>query len=320
MSIIPSLDLDQFVKGTAEEKAQFVNALGKAYEDTGFAAIKNHLLSEALETQLYDASKQFFDLPIELKLKYADEALAGQRGYTGGGKEHAKGKNVGDLKEFWHFGQYVPDNLKSDFEYFDNLEVTELKDFNRAGEEAFKALEETGKYMLRAMALYLGLDEFYFDSEIQYGNSILRPIHYPPIIDEPPVGAVRAGEHEDINLITLLMGASAGGLEILTKDNKWVGVTSLKDHLVVNVGDMLQRLTNNKFKSTTHRVVNPPRSEWSSPRYSIPFFLHPKSSTRLDCLPSCVDSEHPKQYNDISAGEYLTERLLEIGLSKNGYK
>ena len=170
----------------------------------------------------------FFDLPIELKLKYADEALAGQRGYTGWGKEHAKGKNVGDLKEFWHFGQYVPDNLKSDFEYFDNLEVTELKDFNRAGEEAFKALEETGKYMLRAMALYLGLDEFYFDSEIQYGNSILRPIHYPPIIDEPPVGAVRAGEHEDINLITLLMGASAGGLEILTKDNKWVGVTSLK--------------------------------------------------------------------------------------------
>ncbi|MCO4818646.1 MAG: isopenicillin N synthase family oxygenase [Bacteroidetes bacterium] len=320
MSIIPSLDLNLFVKGTPDEKAQFVDALGKAYEDTGFAAIKNHLLSEALETQLYEASKQFFGLPIDTKLKYADEALAGQRGYTGWGKEHAKGKNVGDLKEFWHFGQYVPDNLKSKFDYFDNITVEELEDFNSIGEQAFKALEETGKYMLRAMALYLGIDEFYFDSEIQYGNSILRPIHYPPIIEEPPVGAVRAGEHEDINLITLLMGASAGGLEVLTKDQKWVGVTSLKEHLVVNVGDMLQRLTNNKFKSTTHRVVNPPRSEWSSPRYSIPFFLHPKSSTRLDCLASCIDSNHPKQYDDISAGEYLRERLLEIGLLNNDSK
>jgi len=211
MSIIPSLDLNLFVKGTPDEKAQFVDALGKAYEDTGFAAIKNHLLSEALETQLYEASKQFFSLPIDTKLKYADEALAGQRGYTGWGKEHAKGKNVGDLKEFWHFGQYVPDSLKSKFDYFDNITVEELEDFNSIGEQAFKALEETGKYMLRAMALYLGIDEFYFDSEIQYGNSILRPIHYPPIIEEPPVGAVRAGEHEDINLITLLMGASAGG-------------------------------------------------------------------------------------------------------------
>jgi isopenicillin N synthase-like dioxygenase len=320
MSIIPSLDLNLFVKGTPDEKAQFVDALGKAYEDTGFAAIKNHLLSEALETQLYEASKQFFGLPIDTKLKYADEALAGQRGYTGWGKEHAKGKNVGDLKEFWHFGQYVPDNLKSKFDYFDNITVEELEDFNSIGEQAFKALEETGKYMLRAMALYLGIDEFYFDSEIQYGNSILRPIHYPPIIEEPPAGAVRAGEHEDINLITLLMGASAGGLEVLTKDQKWVGVTSLKEHLVVNVGDMLQRLTNNKFKSTTHRVVNPPRSEWSSPRYSIPFFLHPKSSTRLDCLASCIDSNHPKQYDDISAGEYLRERLLEIGLLNNDSK
>ena len=320
MSIIPSLDLNQFVNGTAEEKAAFVESLGKAYEDTGFAAIKNHRLSETLEAQLYEASKQFFDLPLEVKLKYADDALAGQRGYTGWGKEHAKGKNVGDLKEFWHFGQYVPEELKDQFDYHDNIDVEELPHFNEVGEKAFKALEETGKYMLRAMALYLELDEFYFDSEIEYGNSILRPIHYPPILNEPPAGAVRAGEHEDINLITLLMGASAGGLEILTKENKWVGVTSLKDHLVVNVGDMLQRLTNNKFKSTTHRVVNPPRSEWSSPRYSIPFFLHPKSSTRLDCLESCIDENHPKQYDDISAGEYLTERLLEIGLLKNESK
>ncbi len=320
MSIIPSLDLAMFMHGDAQQKATFVDELGKAYETIGFAAIKNHLLSEDLEQRLYDQSQKFFEFPESVKLKYSDDALAGQRGYTGWGKEHAKGKNVGDLKEFWHFGQYVPDQLKSEFDYPDNLMVDELPEFNEVGEMAFKALEETGKYMLRAMAIYLELDEFYFDNEIQYGNSILRPIHYPPILDEPPLGAVRAGEHEDINLITLLMGASAGGLEILSKDNMWVGVTSLKDHLVVNVGDMLQRLTNNKFKSTTHRVVNPPRSEWAKPRYSIPFFLHPKSSTRLDCLEYCIDETHPKAYSDISAGEYLTERLLEIGLIKNESK
>ena len=320
MSVIPSLDLSMFIHGNAQQKAGFVDALGKAYETIGFAAIKNHLLSEELENNLYEQSQKFFELPESVKRSYSGDAIAGQRGYTGWGQEHAKGKNVGDLKEFWHFGQYVPASSKAAFDYPDNITVSELPMFNDVGEKAFKALEETGKYMLRAMALYLGLDEFYFDNEIKYGNSILRPIHYPPILEEPPTGAVRAGEHEDINLITLLMGASAGGLEILSKDDKWVGVTSLKDHLVVNVGDMLQRLTNNKFKSTTHRVVNPPRSEWSKPRYSIPFFLHPKSATRLDCLESCIDDEHPKAYNDISAGDYLTERLLEIGLLKNESK
>ena len=320
MYTIPSLDLIKFVKGDKKEKQAFVQDLGKAYEEIGFAAIRNHLLSDELVESLYGQTKAFFDLPLEIKMKYHHPDIAGQRGYTGWGKEHAKGKSVGDLKEFWHFGQYVPEELKSNFKYPENMQVSELPTFNEVGEKAFKALEETGKYMLRAMALYLGLDEFFFDDEIQYGNSILRPIHYPPIVNEPPSGAVRAGEHEDINLITLLMGASAEGLEILNKDNKWVGVTSLPDHLVVNVGDMLQRLTNNKFKSTTHRVVNPPREKWLEPRYSIPFFLHPKSVTRLDCLTTCIDKEHPKHYEDISAGEYLTERLLEIGLIKNSSK
>ncbi|MFT5724340.1 MAG: isopenicillin N synthase-like dioxygenase [Bacteroidia bacterium] len=317
MSSIPSLDLNMFIHGNESQKKSFVESLGHAYEEIGFAAIKNHLLSDHLVQDLYDESKRFFSLTNDVKNQYANESLAGQRGYTGWGKEHAKGKNVGDLKEFWHFGQYVPENRVDEFAYPKNLSVDELPEFNKVGEDAFKALEETGKHMLRAMALYLDLDEFYFDAEIEFGNSILRPIHYPPIIEVPPVGAVRAGEHEDINLITLLMGASAGGLEILSKDDKWVAVTSLKDHLVVNVGDMLQRLTNNKFKSTTHRVVNPPVEEWTQPRYSIPFFLHPRSATRLDCLESCVDSSHPKMYEDISAGKYLTERLLEIGLLKN---
>ncbi|MCB9240305.1 MAG: isopenicillin N synthase family oxygenase [Flavobacteriales bacterium] len=316
MPSIPSLDLGDFLSGDSNRKNAFVKALGEAYETIGFAAVKGHFLDEHLSAELYDQTKRFFDLPRETKFRYHDDQLAGQRGYTGWGEEHAKGSAVGDLKEFWHFGQLVPENLKQQFNYPDNLYVSELPGFNEVGMRAFIALEETGKYMLRAMALFLGLDETYFDTEILYGNSILRPIHYAPILNEPPVGAVRAGAHEDINLITLLMGASAEGLEILNKQGNWIPVTAVEGHLVVNVGDMLQRLTNDRFKSTTHRVVNPPREKWSEPRYSIPFFLHPKSSTRLDCLSSCISENHPKKYDDISAGDYLTERLKEIGLLK----
>jgi len=167
--------------------------------------------------------------------------------------------------------------------------------------------------MLRAIALYLNLDEFYFDDYIKYGNSILRPIHYGPIKDAPK-NAVRAGQHEDINLITLLMGASAEGLEVLDKQNNWIAITALPNQLVVNVGDMLQRLTNDKLRSTTHRVVNPPKEQWGTTRFSIPFFLHPVSEMRLDCLPNCVNETHPRKYDDISAGDFLTERLIEIGL------
>jgi len=169
--------------------------------------------------------------------------------------------------------------------------------------------------LLQAIALYLGLDEFYFDDYIHNGNSILRAIHYPPITHEPK-SAIRAEQHEDINLITLLVGASADGLQILTKQNEWVGVTSLPEQIVVNVGDMLQRFTNNKLRSTTHRVVNPARELWHTSRFSIPFFLHPKSSMSLRCIDSCIDEQHTKAYEDITAGEYLDERLREIGLKK----
>jgi isopenicillin N synthase-like dioxygenase len=188
-----------------------------------------------------------------------------------------------------------------------------VPDFNKAGIEAYRTLEATGREMLRAIALFLGLDEFYFDDKIKNGNSILRPIHYGPITQEPQ-NSVRAGEHEDINLITLLMGASADGLQVLNKKGEWVAVTALPEHIIVNVGDMLQRHTNGRLKSTTHRVVNPPREQWHMPRYSIPFFLHPRSTMSLDCLPECIDAQHPKQYDDITAGAYLEERLREIGL------
>ncbi len=312
---IPSVNLADFISGDASTKQAFVQQLGMAYEDIGFVAVKGHFLSDALSNDLYEQVKMFYDLPNDTKIKYEIEGLAGQRGYTGFGKEHAKGKSEGDLKEFWQFGQYVENGDPIAAEYPDNVMVTEYPTFNTLGKEAYKRLEETGTYMLRAIALYLGLDEYYFDDKIYNGNSILRAIHYPPITNEPK-SAVRAAEHEDINLITLLMGASAEGLEVLNKQNQWVGITALPDQLVVNVGDMLQRLTNNKLKSTTHRVVNPPREKWGTSRFSIPFFLHPKSNMKLDCLPECISAENPIQYEPITAGEYLDERLREIGLKK----
>lgn len=312
---IPSVDLQDFLSGDETKKRAFVEALGNAYENIGFVAIKGHFLNDALSANLYKQVQAFFNLDETTKLKYEIEGLAGQRGYTSFGKEHAKGSSAGDLKEFWHFGQYVEDNDPVKEEYPNNVTVEELPEFNAVGKETYQNLEKTGKYMLRAIALHLGLEETYFDSKIHNGNSILRPIHYPPITSEPK-NAVRAGQHEDINLITLLMGASADGLQVLNKQGEWISVTALPEQLVVNVGDMLQRLTNGKLKSTTHRVVNPPREKWGTSRFSIPFFLHPRSDMRLDCLESCIDTKHPKQFEDCSAGEYLDERLREIGLKK----
>jgi isopenicillin N synthase-like dioxygenase len=314
-SSIPSVDLADFLSGDVQRKAAFVQALGQAYETVGFVAVKNHGLSDALSNALYSQVQQFFSLPQEVKAHYEIAGLAGQRGYTGFGKEHAKGRSTGDLKEFFQFGQEVTDGDAIKSEYPDNVQVKELPDFNAKAREAYATLEQSGRQLLRAIALFLELDENYFDKHIHNGNSILRAIHYGPITEEPK-DAVRAAEHEDINLITLLMGASAEGLEVLNKNNEWVAVTALPEQVVVNVGDMLQRLTNNRLKSTTHRVVNPPREKWGSSRYSIPFFLHPRSEMRLDCLPQCVTPENPLHYAPISAGEYLDERLREIGLKK----
>jgi isopenicillin N synthase-like dioxygenase len=310
---IPALDLNDFTGGSAGQKAKFVQELGKAYEEVGFVAVRNHGLSDELRDKLYASVKAFFELPTDIKLKYENKALAGQRGYTSFGREKAKNSEVPDLKEFWHFGQEVTDGDPIKSEYPDNIFCEEVPEFNRYGMEAYRKLESAGREILRAIALFLGLDENYFDDKIHNGNSILRPIHYGPITSDPK-NAVRAAAHEDINLITLLMGASADGLEILTKKGEWVAVTALPEQVVVNVGDMLQRLTNNRLRSTTHRVVNPPREQWGSSRYSIPFFLHPRSEMRLDCLPSCITDENPLQYEPFSAGEYLDERLCEIGL------
>ena len=312
---IPIVDLSDFTGGNAEKKRAFVQQLGQAYEDVGFVAVKNHGIPDELIGDLYKYVQQFFSLPSDKKRNFEIPELAGQRGYTSFGKEHAKGSEAPDLKEFFQYGQTVPDNHPLKPEYPDNVSVKEVEGFNETLFAAYRAFEKSGKSLLQAIALYLGLDENYFDDFVEEGNSIVRAIHYPPITVEPK-SAIRAEQHEDINLITLLVGASAGGLEILTKQNEWVGVTSLPEQIVVNVGDMLQRLTNNKLKSTTHRVVNPPRELWHTSRFSIPFFLHPKSAMDLSALKSCVDEEHAKAYDDITAGEYLDERLREIGLKK----
>lgn len=315
MNNIPNVDLADFLSEDPKRKEKFVNEIGKAYEEIGFVALKNHFLSDALVEELYKEVRSFFELPLETKQKYEIDGLAGQRGYISFGKEHAKGRKEGDLKEFWHFGQEPAENANLKEKYPDNIKVEELKDFNHVGMEAYRMLEKTGIYVLRALALYIGLEEHYFDHWASNGNSILRPIHYPPITQEPQ-GAVRAGAHGDINLITLLMGASTGGLQVLRKDGEWIDALPQEDELVINVGDMLERHTNNKLRSTIHRVVNPPEEEWDKPRYSIPFFMHPRSDMRLDCLEECIDEEHPKQYEDITAGEFLNQRLIEIGLAK----
>lgn len=312
---IPKLDLSDFLSEQPELKSKFIDQLGNAYQEIGFAAIRNHGIPKEDLKKLYQAVQGFFHLPEEIKNKYDDTLGGGQRGYTGFGKEHAKDRNAGDLKEFWHFGQYIDPTDAHPPTYPPNKTVDEIPDFNEFGEKIYKHLENTGIIMLRAIALYLGLDENYFDSRVFNGNSILRAIHYPPITQDPK-DAIRAGEHEDINLITLLVGASADGLEVLNKKGEYIPVTEVEDHIVVNVGDMLQRLTNDKLKSTTHRVVNPSPGKWHEPRFSIPFFLHPRPETRLDCLESCINAENPKMYEDCSANEFLIERLTEIGLIK----
>lgn len=315
MNKIPSVDLRDYLSDDPAKKQKFIDEIGKAYEEIGFVALKGHFLSDELVDNLYAEIRKFFNLPQEVKDKYEIPGIGGQRGYTSFGKEHAKGRKEGDLKEFWHFGQYVEGDAKWEAEYPPNVEVKELPEFNEVGKETYQMLEKTAKYVLRALALHLHLEETYFDKYIKNGNSILRPIHYPPITSEPK-NAVRAAAHGDINLITLLMGAQGKGLQVQNHNGDWIDAIAEPDELMINVGDMLSRHTNNKLKSTIHQVVNPPRELWGTSRYSIPFFMHPISSMPLDCLENCIDEDHPKLYEDITAGEFLHERLIDLGLIK----
>jgi isopenicillin N synthase-like dioxygenase len=312
---IPTLDIRTFTQGTDAEKSAFVKDLGNAYESIGFAAIHGHGIPDDLISKLYAESASFFALPYEVKSQYARPEANNQRGFVSMGVEHAKGSQAADLKEFWQVGQPTPPERYEPSHFPTNETVSERPEFQATAVQAFEALEDLGRSILQAIALHLEIEESYFDEWVRGGNSILRAIHYPAIQQEPE-SAVRAGQHEDINLITLLVGASAAGLEVLRHDNQWIPITALPEHIVVNVGDMLQRLTNHRLKSTTHRVVNPPRSEWGKPRFSMPFFCHPQPAMRLDALPHLVPEGTEPVDAPISAGEYLNERLKEIGLAK----
>jgi isopenicillin N synthase-like dioxygenase len=315
MNKIPSVNLADFLSNDESKKQKFINEIGHAYENIGVVALKGHFLDEKLVDNLYAEIKNFFSLPKDIKEKYEIPGIGGQRGYVSFGKESAKGKKEGDLKEFWHFGQYVEEDSKYAKEYPENVDVEELPRFNEVGKETYQMLEKTAKYVLRSLALHLGLEEIYFDKYMKNGNSILRPIHYPPIKTEPK-GAERAAAHGDINLITLLMGAQGKGLQVQNHKGDWIDAMAEPDEIMINVGDMLARHSNNKLKSTIHRVTNPPKEMWGTSRYSIPFFMHPVSDMKLDVLENCIDEENPKKFEDITAGDFLNERLKELGLKK----
>lgn len=303
MRTIPLVDLSQFEKGNLAERNEFIETLGNAFHTVGFVGVVNHGIPSDLIKSFYKEAHAFFALSENEKLQYKILGANGQRGYTAFGTEHAKQSKVADLKEFFQIGNEG------------NVTVAEIPDFLKLGENLYHAFEIAGSGLLQAIALYLNLPLDYFDQRIKNGTSILRAIHYPPITHEP-ASAIRAEQHEDINLITLLVGASAGGLELLSKEGKWLPIVPEADEIVINVGDMLQRLTNNYLRSTTHRVVNPPKEEWHLPRLSIPFFLHPRPEMDLNCLENCISEENPLHFEPITAGEYLDERLREIGLKK----
>src|SRR6056300_1583130 len=308
---IAHVDYLDYSQGDAATRQKFIEEFGDSFSNMGFAIVKNHGVTEELRTKLFEVSKAFFELPDDVKKRYEDEKLHGQRGYISKNKESAKGKSVPDLKEFYHIGQTVEDNDPIKEEYPDNIWPKEVTEFEAVGQEVFQTFENTGRNLLRAIAQYLDLDENYFDDKIHNGNSVLRLLHYYPVADKSqiPEGAVRASAHGDINLITLLMGGSAEGLQAQSLDGEWISVSPGPDEIVINIGDMLARLTNDRLRSTQHQVITPNEESWTKPRYSTPFFLHPRSDMDLTCLDTCVSADNPKKYTDMTAGEFLTERL-----------
>ncbi|MEM5518208.1 2-oxoglutarate and iron-dependent oxygenase domain-containing protein [Henriciella sp. AS95] len=296
-----------------EDKAAFADKLGRSFRETGFAVITGHPVDQAIIARANDAAKDFFKLPEDVKEKYHDAANGRQRGYTPFGTENAKGQTAADLKEFWHTGRKLPPDSKYRATMKDTPVVDEVPEFDPATRAFFEELDEFGRTLLRAVALHLNLPEDWFDDKVEMGNSILRLLHYPPQKNPPPAGTVRAAAHEDINVITLLLGAEEAGLEVLHRSGQWLGVNPPPDALVINCGDMLQRLTGGVLPSTTHRVVNPEPERAKFPRYSTPFFLHFNQDFLIEQLPQCME-EGGKAQPPITAQDYLMERLREIGL------
>ena len=307
---IPTLDITRF----DTDREAFVAELGAAYRQWGFAGISNHGISQELIDNAYAAFRAFYALPEETKKKYHLAGQGGARGYTPFGIETAKDSKHFDLKEFFHIGREIPDDSKYRDVMAPNVRLEEVPEFKQYGLALYNALDALGARVLAALALHINLPEDFFVDKVDVGNSILRPIHYPPITTDD-IPNERAGAHGDINFITLLVGASTAGLEVRSHDGEWVPFTSEGDTIVVNIGDMLQRLTNHVYPSTIHRVVNPAGEAARQPRYSVPFFLHPNPDYLIDVLPSCITPENPSRYPEpITAHGFLEERLREIKL------
>jgi isopenicillin N synthase-like dioxygenase len=306
---VASLSLARF----AEDRAAFAEALGSSFERYGFAIVSDHGISSELIARAEGAAKALFALPDGVKRAYHITGTGGARGYTPFGIETARDATAVDLKEFWHVGRELPEGHRYRVQMAPNLWPQELADFRAVMLELFAAFEATGGRLLEAIARYLGLAPDFFENTVADGNSVLRLLHYPPVTHDGP--SIRAGAHEDINTITLLLGAQEAGLEILDRDGQWLSVTPKEGELAVNVGDMLQRLTNDRLRSTTHRVANPASARRGHARYSMPFFLHFRPDYLIETLSGCIDDAHPNHYPEpITAHDYLMQRLREIKL------
>jgi isopenicillin N synthase-like dioxygenase len=306
MAGVPVLDLDRLER----DPASLVDEAGHAYREFGFCGFRNHGIPEPVIEPAYDVFRRFFALPAEIKAAYRSEP-GGQRGYTPFGTERARDSSVPDLKEFFHIGREIEDENPWPGILKPNRWPGEVPGFREYARALYSELDRLGRRILGLIARSLDLPADWFDADVRLGNSILRAIHYPPI-DDRETPAVRAARHEDINLITLLIGSSAAGLEILARDGSWVPVTSIPGTIVVNIGDMMKRLTNDVLPSTPHRVVNPTGPAAAEPRYSIPFFMHPNPDFVIRTLPGCIGPDRPDRYPEpLAADDFLAQRLRE---------
>jgi isopenicillin N synthase-like dioxygenase len=312
---IPVLDLQDYLGGSPAQQEGFVASMGGALKDIGFFALQNHGVDYRLIEKAYRLAEGFFDLPEERKRSYEDLALKGQRGFTSFGREHAKDHRAPDLKEFWHVGRELPAGHKLCDTYPKNIWPTDIPEFREVMLELYRQLDVCSLRLLEACSVYIGEEPQLLPRMATDGNTILRIINYPEVPADRDPQSIRAGAHEDINFITLLCEATAGGLELLQRDGSWLPIHALKGQIIVDTGDMLQNLTNGLLKSTTHRVVNPDNSR--EQRFSMPFFVHPRSEVDLTPLPGCIARLDDKRYPSITAGEYLDQRLREIGLYKS---
>lgn len=308
---VPELSLLSYVNGSTTDKVKFVDDITLGLKDYGFIILKDHTIEQKKIDRAYELVKNFFSLPLETKLKYKLNN-GGQRGYTPFKTEHAKDSKNPDLKEFWHVGRELLATSQYKGVYPENAWPTEIAEFKNIFMELYEAMDTTSQILLEAIGKGLDLPSEYFNDMINDGNSIIRTIHYPPTKGEDTKNSIRAAAHEDINLITMLVGATDSGLQLLERDGTWLDVNSRPGEIVVDTGDMMSRITNNILPSTTHRVINP--SSDSSARYSMPFFVHPHSKAILKCIPSCVGKG--ELFPEITAGDFLTQRLKEIGLYK----